>query len=148
MRAFKYFAPASLVLISLGCSSSRLYLPEGDAQAGRQAFLDRGCYACHRVEGESFPEPVATPPVPVVLGSSRNRKTRAYLAESIIAPSHRFARPQPRPVGDPPQVMEWPEYKDIRDYDGDESRMGDYNQALTVKQWLDLVAFLEHCQSQ
>jgi hypothetical protein len=36
------------------------------------------------------------------------------------------------------------EYANIRE--GDESRMGGYNDNLTVRQWLDLVAFLDAVQ--
>src|SRR5262252_4231915 len=29
--------------------------PPGDAIAGRQAFIDFGCFSCHAVQGEPFP---------------------------------------------------------------------------------------------
>ncbi len=125
----------------LGCTGP--FLPEGDAEAGRIAFQDLGCVACHRVRGEGFPEPVADPPVPFVLGTGPS-KSRRYLAESIIAPSHRFARPLARSVGDPPMLVEQPEYENIRE--GAHSRMGDYSDTMSVRQWLDLIAFLESVQ--
>jgi len=133
-----------VALISLsGCQP--IYLSGGDAEAGRAAFQKLGCHSCHRVEGESFPEPVAQPPVPVTLGTRQDPKTRKYLAESILAPSHRFARPRVFTPSDPPLLLEETEYENIRE--GSESRMGDYNDTLTVRQWLDLVAFLEAVQS-
>lgn len=128
-----------------GCS--RTYLPRGDVEAGRVAFQEMGCPACHRVRGEAFPAPVADPPLPFVLGSAGDRKSREYLAESIIAPSHQFARPQPRLLSEHPfGGVEAQEYKNVRE--GDESRMGDCGDNLTVRRWLDLVEFLDAVQKR
>ena len=33
----------------------RFTVPPGDAVAGRQAFVDLECYACHAIKGEQFP---------------------------------------------------------------------------------------------
>src|SRR5262245_26964784 len=33
----------------------RFTLPSGDAAAGRRAFVDFKCYACHVIAGEQFP---------------------------------------------------------------------------------------------
>ncbi len=134
---------AALLLFLVGCARGP-FLPEGNVAAGRQAFSDLGCHACHRVQGESFPEPVAQPPVPFALGSPTNPKSRQYLAESIIAPSHKFARKAP--VYTEPGVVVDRYYEDIRE--GDESRMGSFNDHLTVQQWLDLVTFLASVQER
>jgi hypothetical protein len=128
-----------------GCSGP--YLPEGDAEAGRLAFRQLGCHACHQVLGERFPEPVAQPPIPFALGSPNDPKSRQYLAESIIAPSHRLARPRPKLLSKHPagRIADQ-EYENIGE--GDESRMGDYNDILTVREWLDLVTFLDAVQKK
>jgi len=134
-------------LILVGCSGP--YLPEGEAEAGRVAFQRLGCHACHRVFGESFPEPVAQPPVPFLLASPNDQKSRQYLAESIITPSHRFARPVPKSAfgsEHPAARIGVQKYENIRE--DDESRMGDYNDNPTVREWLDLVAFLDAVQKQ
>lgn len=134
---------AAILMGALAACSAGPFLPEGNAAAGRQAFADLGCHACHRVHGEDFPEPVAQPPLPFQLGSPANPKTRGYLAESIIAPSHDFARKAP--VYTEPGIVGEREYKNVRL--GDESRMGTFNDHLTVQQWLDLVAFLDSVQN-
>lgn len=119
-------------------------LSGGDPLAGKVAFQELGCCGCHRVAGEVLPIPTVDPPVPVVLGSSLDRKSRAYLAESIIHPDYRLARPRPVIASDPP-VLPPRRYENIT-VDG-HSRMRDYAHRLTVKQWLDLVAYLEQVQS-
>lgn len=137
--------PTLLLLVPLlGCTSYDL--PEGDAAAGRVAFEEMQCYTCHLVEGEDFPEPTAEPPVSVVLGSSENQKSREYLAESIIAPSHRFARPPAEMIASEPPLYVQDEYENIKE--DSQSRMGDYSEAMTVRQWLDIVAYLEFRQEQ
>jgi hypothetical protein len=122
--------PALLVAASACAPAERLYLPEGDEVAGREAFEAMRCYVCHAVPGETFPEPHATPAVPVELGSSLALRTRAELAESVIAPSHEIPAFLP----------------DVRH--GDLSRMGDYGDAMTVRQWLDIVSYLESLGSR
>ena len=129
-----------VVFFLAGCQ--QIHIPEGDVEAGRDAFLELDCHACHRVRGEDFPAPVASPPLPFVLGARGEGKSRAYLAESIIAPSHRFARPPRQYVAtEPPMLISEAEYENVRE--GDKSRMWDYRETMTVRQMLDLVAFLE-----
>jgi hypothetical protein len=121
------------VVLVIGCTTlgkeqGRIQLPAGDAARGKAAFVDLRCNHCHRVEGVSAPAPVAQPPVPVILGDrTRKPPTREYLAQSILAPSHEFARG----------------YKEDLIKEGKLSRMGDYSDVLTVRQLSDLVAFIE-----
>ncbi len=49
-------------------SPSGFRLPEGDVEAGKAAFVELQCNACHEVRGIELPGPVAEPPVPVALG--------------------------------------------------------------------------------
>ncbi len=84
------------------------------------------CYACHTVVGHQFPPPYATPPVPVMLGAEKKRPTPNQLADSIVNPSHALE----------------PGYKEELIRSGKLSRMGDYSEAMTVRQLSDVVAFL------
>ena len=133
------------LVLAVGCGPS-LYLPEGDAEAGRKAFAALECHHCHSVLGEDFPAPVADPPVPFVLGSPMEKKSRQYLAESIIAPSHRFAKPRPEIIYDSPPVIVERKYENIKE--GEKSRMGDFDDAMTVGEWFDLVAYLDSLQNR
>ncbi len=119
-------------LAAAGCqnprSSAGFSLPAGDADRGKLAFVELKCHECHRVEGADLPAPVAVPPVPVVLGGEiPHVKTDGELVASIIHPSHKIAR------GYPVDAVKR----------GDGSRMPDYADAMTVRQMIDVVAFLQ-----
>jgi mono/diheme cytochrome c family protein len=123
-----------LLLLLLGCqggrkSSAGFYLPDGDRSAGKAAFVDLQCSACHAVHGVAdLPVPVAVPPVPVTLGGETPvAKSDGELVAAIVAPSHKVSRA-------------YPEEK-VRS--GGLSRMGDFSDAMTVRQLVDIVAFLQ-----
>jgi len=108
-------------------SPSGFRLPEGDVQAGQGAFLELQCNACHQVRGLDLPGPVAEPPVPVALGGTVDyQPTDGRFVTSIINPSHKLARGYPK--------------ENIKS--GGISRMADYSDVMTVRQLVDLVAFL------
>jgi sulfur-oxidizing protein SoxX len=108
-------------------SMSDMTPPPGDAQHGRQVFVDMRCHACHRVAGENLGAPVAQPPVPVVLGGRIARvMTDGALADSIVNPSRRIAYQRADGVRS-----------------GALSRMPDYTQTMTVRELADLVAYLQ-----
>lgn len=108
-------------------SSSGFRLPDGDVEAGKAAFLELNCNACHDVRGLDLPGPVAEPPVPVALGGSIDyRPTDGKFVTAIINPSHKLAS------GYPKELIE----------SGTGSRMADYSDVMTVRQLVDLVAFL------
>ena len=110
--------------IAVGSETVTLTLPAGDPAAGRAAFQALSCTSCHRVSGEKdFPEPISGNPGPT-LGAYLTREGVGRVANSIFAPSHEI-RSTLRP--------------------GQEdalSPMGDFTEAMTVRQFLDLVAFL------
>jgi mono/diheme cytochrome c family protein len=101
-------------------------IPEGDAAKGKEVFVSLQCYTCHQVIGHDFPPPKALPQVPVILGAEAKPPTRAELIDSILNPSHSLA----------------PGFAEDLIRTGQLSRMGDYGDALNVKQLGDLVAFL------
>lgn len=128
---------ASLALVTLlqGCAPDALHsaaefrLPSGDAQAGRKAFVELRCYVCHRVPGIDA-KFEGTPAATVELGGKVSRvKSYAELVTSIINPTHKI--PSDRPGrGDAPageSVM----------------TLAGLNDVMTVKQLVDLVAFLQ-----
>ena len=49
--------------LGIGCSGS-IHLPEGDPEAGREAFVGWSCHTCHLVSQEDLPKPTVDPPVP------------------------------------------------------------------------------------
>lgn len=104
-------------------------LLKGDAASGRQAFEDLKCFICHEVAGleDELPRPAATPVVDVKLGGLAMREPEdGELVSAIINPSHQIY-----PGGEKERVMS-----------GGGSRMANLNEAMTVQQLIDLVAFL------
>jgi hypothetical protein len=129
---------ATISLIGCGPKVEALYLPDGDPDAGKVAFTELQCYGCHEVKGADYPAPTTITPTYVALGATGKAHSRTYLVESIIAPSHQFATPEPpagKTVGD--EVV----------MSGRGSRMTDYTDRLTVRQLIDLTAYLEQLES-
>ena len=140
----KHFIVLGVVAIGIGvgaCSQSprpaaraadstaiTLTVPAGNAQAGRQAFLDLRCTACHAVPSEpKFPSPVSANPGPPIDARLAGRDV-SYLATAIVSPSHTFS------LDTPLQVREH--------LAGVLSPMGDFSQVMTVRQLVDLQTYL------
>jgi hypothetical protein len=120
-------AGAALTACAGPRSSVGFRLPPGDADKGQAAFVELRCHSCHEVAGTPLPPPVAEPPVPVRLGGVVTAyRTDGELVTAIVNPSHRLARGYGEGVRS-----------------GNRSRMGDFNEAMTVGQLVDLVAFLQ-----
>ena len=128
----------AVILVSLvvlvGCdrdtmmSEKGFRLPDGDAQAGREAFLYMQCHQCHTIRGEELPEISGMEPPYVELGGKVTKvKTYGELVTSIINPSHKLAKGYAAEV-----VSE----------DG-ESNMYIYNSHMTVQELVDIVMFLQ-----
>lgn len=128
-------AAAVLVTAALalcGCEAPRksaagFHLPDGDPVRGHAAFVELRCHACHTVAGVTdLPKPVADPPLPFALGGrSAIVRTDGELVTAILEPSHRVTMTSPAAV-----------------QAGHLSRMGDFTEAMTVRQLIDLVAFV------
>jgi hypothetical protein len=132
MRPLASLALAVSAVVLLACnnprSSAGFRLPPGDPERGKTAFVDLKCHECHRMAGVDFPAPTVEPPVPVVLGGEvPHVRTDGDLFTSIVNPSHKIA------PGYRPELVE----RDGR------SRMPDFSDVMTVRQMLDLVAFLQ-----
>jgi len=122
-------AAITLTACDTGPKSAKGFrLPDGDAQAGRQLFVQLECNSCHTIIGLELPEPAEPGPVSVSLGGPVAKvKSYGQLVSSVINPSHKIVRRYP---------------KDEVTRDG-ESLMPVYNETMTVQQLIDLVAFLQ-----
>jgi L-cysteine S-thiosulfotransferase len=115
-----------------GCEAPRksargFHLPDGDAARGQAAFVELRCSSCHSVAGVALPAPVVDPPLPFALGDwSARGYTDGELVTAILDPSHDITRASPVGV-----------------QSGRLSRMGNFDDVITVRQLVDLVAFLQ-----
>ena len=135
MWHFRYVTSSGLFVFSVvvaGCSPAPtsgkgFTLPNGDADSGRLAFVELNCHHCHTVAGTELPT-VDERELNIRLGGEVARiGTYGELVTSIINPSHRLAKGHPTE-----EVSE----------DG-HSLMRNYNDVLTVRQLIDLTAFLQ-----
>jgi len=105
-----------------------LNLPEGDVDAGQQAFVDLQCTSCHTVKNLELPDPDVQGPVSIMFGGRLTRvKSYSDLITSIVNPSHRLVRG----------------YSADRVSEDGESRMPTLNDVMTVTQLIDITAFLQ-----
>ena len=129
MKLLTVFGAALVAALVSGCtptakSSEGFRLPDGDAKKGEEAFLALNCNRCHKVEGVKLPEPRV---FNLTLGGQTARvKTYGELVTSIITPS--------------PVLSD--EYKKQMT-DAKESPMPDLTLDMSVRQMIDLVAFLQ-----
>jgi mono/diheme cytochrome c family protein len=99
------------------------YLASGDAVAGRRAYLALKCNTCHTVAGEpagAKPPRLSGPQ----LGKAQATQSPQQIADSIAAPRHI--------ISDKPGPWKGPAG----------STMGDYTRVMTVRQLIDLVAYI------
>jgi mono/diheme cytochrome c family protein len=119
---------ASAAAEDSGYDAVMLALPTGNAHAGRQAFLDLKCTTCHTVAGEpGFPAPFSDNLGPE-LDLRRPYRSPSDVATAIVAPSHSISS------GTSPEMK--------ARLEGALSPMGDFSQAMTVRQLADLVEYL------
>jgi sulfur-oxidizing protein SoxX len=133
MRAtFTFLAVVAWISV-LGCdsgpkSSKGFTLPDGDTAQGKVEFLAFRCFDCHSVAGVELPGQGESEQTLVALGGEVSRiKTYGELVTSVINPSHRLAK------GFVPKGTA----------EEGKSTMTTYNDAMTVRQLIDLVAFLQ-----
>ena len=116
-----------------GCEADRMSekgfsLPEGNALAGKEAFVYMHCHECHTIAGEELPTLAMADPPYVALGGKVTRvKTYGELVTAIINPSHKLAQ------GYAAELVT----------NEGESKMPLYNGYMTVQELIDIVAFLQ-----
>jgi mono/diheme cytochrome c family protein len=130
----------TLILLAVGlaaaaCASSpsqppavreEVVLPVGDPTAGRAAFIALSCTSCHGVLGDPDLPPVVSANPGPMLGPLQAERQLGWIVTSIVSPTHEI----------PPEVR--------LELEGTESPMPDYSYAMTVRQLIDLVAYLRH----
>ncbi len=104
----------------------KFLMPPGNPGKGREAFVTLECFACHDVKGEDFPQTSkrSREPGPELTGMGSHHPAE-YFAESIVNPNR--------------VIVQGPGYTGP---DG-LSKMPDYNDVMTVQQFVDLVAYLK-----
>ena len=96
-------------------------MPKGDAVKGRAVFEKFECYDCHRINGESFPEPtVSGAPELSQMGPLHPLE---YFTESVINPNAVVPR-------------------NLRDRDGNSPMSKDHLDRMTLRELIDLSSYL------
>ena len=133
-RSIVGFILTAIVLALSGCdreaimSTRGFRLPDGNAAAGREAFLYMQCHQCHSIKGEQLAIiPGQKPPYIELGGPVTQVRTYGELVTSIINPTHKLATGYAR---------------DVVSVDG-VSKMYVYNQFITVQELIDIVMFLQ-----
>jgi len=101
-------------------------LPAGEAFAGEKVFVKMECFSCHKVAGRSFRR-VDTGGVGPDLGPGHAKLPPEYLAESLLNRHKVIAGNEDRYRGE----------------DRRGSKMGDYGETMTVRELVDVVAYLK-----
>lgn len=111
--------------IEVAEASPEIKLPEGDSEEGRYAYEDMKCYQCHKIEAETFPVPKeqegGVGPDLTDIGSIQ---TPWYLFQSIMDPNA--------------VIVQGEGYTGV----DEKSLMPEYHDTMTLRQIVDMVAYL------
>lgn len=123
---------AAFALLGASCrdpkSTRNFRLPEGDPAEGQAAFVALNCIKCHTVAGVELPSPAGPGGTMLALGGKVTRlRTYGSLLTSIAHPTDSLSRELPLR-----QSAKMPS-----------SPMPEINDVMTVRQLIDLVAFLQ-----
>lgn len=150
-RLFSVVFLVVLVVGFSGCGDSnpdmvRMVLPEGDAQAGQQVFVDLKCTVCHTVSGvRGLPAVESEKPGPD-LGTSLKGVSRGAIATSIIAPQHVNVEAVELWTDLTAEERVWlgpAQMPPRQETERQPSRMGEYAGVMTIRELTDLVTFLQ-----
>jgi mono/diheme cytochrome c family protein len=134
MDAMKAPAPPAPIRVTMSELHARggvprgwkFLIPPGDPTEGRKVFVSLECFACHEVKGEDFPSDAKTARGvgPALTGMGAHHPAE-YFAESIVNPNRVIV------VG--------------TGYTGADglSKMPSYAETVTLKQLIDVVAYLK-----
>jgi len=116
---------AHITAEDVGFEVGTLAFPMGDPEAGRFVFSQFRCHSCHRVsEDREWATPIAALPGPE-LGVFQANQNACTLASSLISPSHIISE------------------EIAAQSEGQLSPMGGLTEIMTVRQLIDLVAYLK-----
>lgn len=133
MKTNLFIMLAALGLLASACQkdvkSTRTFrLPEGDPANGKAAFIALKCIKCHTVDGVELPKPDEPGETTLALGGSvMNVRTYGDLLTSIAHPNDSLSRALPVQQRDKMTKSPMPQINDV----------------MTVKQLVDLVAFIQ-----
>ena len=133
MKPWTLIVLGFIFLLLTGCSegpksSYGFTLPDGDAASGRDVFVSHMCHQCHTVSGVELPTLDGVGERRIQLGGEVTRiQTYGELVTSVINPSHKLATGYSR---------------EAISHEG-QSKMINYNDAMTVTDLIDVVAFLQ-----
>jgi hypothetical protein len=134
---FWYSLALVAIVVLQGCQleSSGFELPPGDAAAGKEVFVNLHCNGCHSVADVEYAEsnvPVVymgkrtTGKIHVELGGeAAGSRTQGELVTSVVNPSHKISTSYSRHLATT------------------KSPMQTHNEAMTVQNLIDVVAFLQ-----
>lgn len=122
-------------LVGCGLESSEFALPKGNAEAGKQAFVQYRCNDCHNIAdieymgaevGTKHLGKPSTGKLLVELGGKTSRsRSQAELVTAVINPSHKISTAYARHGATT------------------QSPMRNYNEVMTVQDLVDIVEFLQ-----
>lgn len=124
---------AVIGLLAAGClkdpkSTRNFRLPDGDAAGGKAAFIALKCIKCHTVDGVELPKPAEPGEITLALGGEVVRvRTYGDLLTSIVHPNDSLSHALPSKQREKMAKSPMPEV----------------NAVMTVKQLIDLVAFIQ-----
>lgn len=98
----------------------RFTMPKGDGAKGRAVFEKFECYYCHRVNGETFPEPTDSGPELSQMGPAHPLE---FFTESVIHPNAMVPR-------------------NLRTRDGNSPMSMDHLERMTLRELIDLSSYL------
>ncbi|MEX0288627.1 MAG: hypothetical protein AB3N14_05915 [Flavobacteriaceae bacterium] len=101
-------------------------LPAGDIEVGKATYERLACNECHSISGIAWKG--GSDSLKISLGGEVTiEKSYGELVTSVINPSHKIAR----------------RYRKVATTEEGLSKMKNYNEAMTVQELIDLVAFLQ-----
>lgn len=110
----------------------RFTLPVGDARAGELVFRKLQCWSCHRVAGRSFPEAgEGDGEIGPRLTAAQAALSREFIAHRLISYDRFVAEGF---------------YKATWSRSDGTSRMGNFNETMSVRELIDLVEFIRNIE--